>query len=226
MLCGVLAEAPPQPAAPMPSPTSSAPTMTLAQRTDIGASGDAVAQVERPDRLRRVVRSIEEAAVDALVTWSITLVCPLDAELTMGQRGAGHLDSPEALASALGEQEEIEVDLGAEHLVHAAHEAAARSHVLIGVEVLAAHLEAARRIDQLVAEGAALAAFACAALLGLGLPGHGVQSRHRRGWHGHSGPAATLALSTLDLLGRDDSGAELRGDLRGRERRRVVEALA
>ena len=133
-----------------------------------------------PGSIPGVVRRIEEAPVDALVAGPLALVGPLDAELAMRQRIAGHLDPAEALTGALGEQEEVEVDLGAEDLVHAPHEAAAGARVLVGVEELASHLEAARGVDQLVAEGAALAAFAGAAPLGLCLPRHGVQSRHHR----------------------------------------------
>src|SRR5512144_635094 len=136
-------------------------------------SGERVAQVERPDRLWVIVGSVEEAAVDALVRRAGALVGPLHAELAMGQRLAGHLDAAEPLARPLGEQEAVEVDLRAEDLVHAAHEAAAGARVLVGVEELAAHLQAARGVDQLVAEGPALSALAGAAPLLLGLSGHG-----------------------------------------------------
>ena len=43
-----------------------------------------------------VVRRVEEAAVDALVSRAVSLVGALDAELAVGQRIAGHLDPAEA----------------------------------------------------------------------------------------------------------------------------------
>src|SRR5215213_3541373 len=127
-----------------------------------------------------VIRRVEEAAVDALIGRAVALVGALDRELTVRQRIAGHLDAAEALAGALGEQEEVEVDLRAEHLVHAAHVAGTRAGVLVRVEVLAAHLQAAGRVHQPVAEATALAALADAASL-LCLPGHeAFKSRTRR----------------------------------------------
>src|SRR5581483_255680 len=138
--------------------------------------GQRVAEVERPDRLRVILRRVEEAAVDALVRGPVALVGPLDAELAVRERLAGHLDAAEALAAPLGEQEEVEVDLGAEDLLHAAHVAGTGPHVLVRVEVPAAHLQAPRRVDQLVAEAAALAALAGRAPSLLRLPVHGAFS--------------------------------------------------
>src|SRR4029077_12688477 len=117
-----------------------------------------------------LVRCIEEAPVDALVGRPVSLVGTLDAELAVRQRIAGHLDPTEALTGPLGQQEHVEVDLSAEHLVHAAHVATAGASVLVGVEELAPHLQAARGVDELVEERAALAAFAGGAALLLGLP--------------------------------------------------------
>ena len=87
------------------------------------------------------------------------LVGGLDPELALGQRLAGHLDPAEA-AGGLGELEHVDVDLGAEDLAQAAHVARPGELVLVAVEEAAAELDAAARLDQLVAEGAAAPALA------------------------------------------------------------------
>ena len=65
---------------------------------------------------------------------------------------------PKPCARALGLLEHVDVDLDAEHLLQATHVAAAGALVLVGVEERAVHLDAAARLDRLVAERAALAA--------------------------------------------------------------------
>src|SRR5688500_12524140 len=96
-----------------------------------------VAQVERLD----LGGAVEEPPVDALERRPVALVGLLDRELALGERVAGHLDPAEA-ARALGEQEHVEVDLGAEDLVEAAEEALTGGGVFVGVEEAAAHLHA------------------------------------------------------------------------------------
>ena len=76
-----------------------------------------------------------------------------------------------------GCEHRVELDLGAEDLLHAAHVLAAGEAVDVAVEVAAAELDAAARLDHLVAEGAALAALA-----GLGARcGHGGSQGRGRG---------------------------------------------
>ena len=74
----------------------------------------------------------------------------------MGQRLAGHLHA----AEAAGLVHRRELDLGPEDLLHAADVLGAGEAVDEAVEVVAAELDAAARLDHLVAEGAALAALA------------------------------------------------------------------
>src|SRR4051794_18219921 len=83
---------------------------------DPGGSAQRVAQVKRPDRVRMLVRRIVEATVHALIGGSVPLVGALDTELAVRQRIAGHLDPAEAFPGPLGQQEHVEVDLGAEDL--------------------------------------------------------------------------------------------------------------
>src|SRR5262249_23951829 len=140
-----------------PCTTTDGPTASTSWS---GCSAEEVAQVERPNRLGLVVWSVEEAAVDAFVGGPIALVGLLDAELAVRERVASHLDPAESLTGALGEQEHVEVDLGGEDLVHAAEVPATGPGVLVAVEVLAPQLQAPGRVDELVAERAALAALA------------------------------------------------------------------
>src|SRR5581483_6341721 len=131
----------------------------LASRLRPGPLRQRVAQVEGADPLGARVRAVEEARVDARVRRSRPLVGGLDPELALRQRFAGHLDAAEA-AGALGGLEHRDVDLGAEDLAHAAHVGGAAEPVPVAVEVSAAELDAAARLDELVAVGPALAAFA------------------------------------------------------------------
>ena len=123
------------------------------------AASRASAEVEGADASGPCVGAVEEARVDAVECPAVALVGGLDAKLALRQRLAGHLDAAEA-AGRLGELEHVEVDLGAEDLRDAAHVAAAGELVLVAVEEPAADLEAAARLDQLVAEGAAAPALA------------------------------------------------------------------
>ena len=77
----------------------------------------------------------------------------------MGGRHAAHLDPAEAVPGALGLLEQLHVDLAAEDLVHAAHEAAAGLLVVVEVEERATGGDAASRMNDPVAERAALTAF-------------------------------------------------------------------
>ena len=87
------------------------------------------------------------------------LVGGLDPKLALRQRLAGHLDAAVAAVS-LGGLEHRQVDLGPKHLAHATHVAAAAQRVDVAVEIAAAELEAAARVHETIAEGAALAALA------------------------------------------------------------------
>ncbi len=118
---------------------------------------DDVAQVERAQPLGAAVGAVEEAPVDAVVLAAAALVGPLDRERAVRQRLAGHLHA----AEAAGLQHRVELDLGAEDLLHAADVLDAGQRVEVAVEEAAAHLDAAARLDHLVAEGAAAAALAC-----------------------------------------------------------------
>src|SRR5215475_11022329 len=98
------------------------------RRSRLGRSD--VAQVEGPQALGAFVGAVEEAAVDAAVGLARALVGALDRELAVGQRLACHLDAAEA---ALLEHRG-ELDLGREHLLHAADVLAAVEAVDVAVE--------------------------------------------------------------------------------------------
>src|SRR3954447_1467046 len=121
-----------------------------------GSELDPVAEVERRVRLR----ALEEAGVDAVERVAVAVVRALHGRPAAADRIAGHLDSAEAVARALGLVEHIDVDLDAEDLVHAAHVAAPSLLVVVEIEVRAAGGDAAGRVHHAVAEGAALPAFA------------------------------------------------------------------
>ena len=117
------------------------------------------------------------------MAFAALLVGGLDAELALGQRRAGHLDAAKAGAGAqLGELEGVDVDLALEDLLHAAHVAVAAELVVVAVEVLAALGEAAARLDQLVAESAALTTLA------FGHGGHDKSLRTRQGGQSRFAP--------------------------------------
>src|SRR4051794_7654634 len=75
------------------------------------------------------------------------------------------------MAGALRLLEDADVDLAAEHLVHATHEATAGALVVEEVQVGAARLDAARGMNEPIAEGAALPALMCGCAL-TGRPRH------------------------------------------------------
>src|SRR5215212_3420512 len=104
------------------------------------------------------LRLAEELRVNAVEGLGVAVVGALHRRAALRQREAGHLHSAEAVARALGLLEQLLVDLAAEHLVHAAHVAAAGVLVVVEVEVLAPRRDAAGRMDDPVAERAALAA--------------------------------------------------------------------
>src|SRR6201996_4582527 len=126
--------------------------MNLCQKTRTGS--DRVAKVEGAQALGTVVVAVEEAVVDAAVGLALAVVGLLDLEGAVRQWRAGHLDPAEAaLLLHRGE-----VDLGAEHFLHAADVLAAVEPVDVAVDEAAADLDASAGLDHLVAEGATLAA--------------------------------------------------------------------
>src|SRR5215210_5906626 len=145
------------------SPSGCAPRRTRHERRSRLAGGgvarEAVAEVERPVAPGSAVGGVEEALVRAVERVAGSLIGALDAERTHRQRLAHRLHAAEALATALRLRKEVDVDLDREHFLEAAHVAPARSLVFVGVEERAVHLEAARRVHDLVAESAALPAF-------------------------------------------------------------------
>ena len=117
-----------------------------------------VAQVEGLQALGAPVGAVEEALVHALELLAAPIKRRLDPELALRQRLARDLQPSEA-AGVFRDLEHLDVYLGAEDLSQTAHEGAARELVLVRIEVVAAHLETAPRLDHLVAEGPALPAF-------------------------------------------------------------------
>ena len=89
----------------------------------------------------------------------------VDRERAHRQRLALRLHSAVARARALRVLEDLDVDLGVEDLLQAAHVAASGGVVLVRVEERAVHFDAAAWLDRLVAERAALPTLGC--LLGL-----------------------------------------------------------
>src|SRR3954451_16404574 len=122
-----------------------------------GGRRSEVAQVEGAQALGAVVGTVEEAAVHAVVGGAGALVCALDRELALGQRLTGHLHA----AEAAGLQDGVEFYPGSIDALHAADVLDPGEDVVVAVEVMAADLHAASRLDHLVAEGAALATLAC-----------------------------------------------------------------
>src|SRR5260221_9974270 len=112
-----------------------------------------IAKVEGAQALGALVGAVEEAPVDAVVGLAGALVGPLDRELAVRQRLAGHLHAAEAARLEHGG----EAHLGAEDLLHAADVLLAVEAVDVAVEVAAAEVDAAARLDHLFAERAALA---------------------------------------------------------------------
>jgi hypothetical protein len=115
-----------------------------------------VAEVERG--LQRLGR-VEERGVDAVERLAAAVVRALNRQAALGKRRAAHLHPAEAVAGALLFLEERHVDLAAEHLVDAAHEAVPGLLVVEDVERRAVAGDAARGMDEPVAEAAALTAF-------------------------------------------------------------------
>src|SRR4051812_26192497 len=115
---------------------------------------ETIAKIEGPHRVRGRIREVEEAHVHAL-----TIVANgerlLDRELAAPERRGGQLDGAEAQPRALGLAEELDVDLGREHLVQAAHIAPAGEFVVVLIERRAARRDARAGPDHPVAEGRA-----------------------------------------------------------------------
>ncbi len=84
---------------------------------------------------------------------AVAVVGALDRAAALGQRRARHLHAAEPVAGALRRLEGLHVDLRAEHLVHAAHEALAGVLVVVEIEVGATRLDASRGMHHAVAEG-------------------------------------------------------------------------
>src|SRR5665811_1308982 len=158
------------PSAPAPSPAASlticsAPATAASSlmatnptRNDVdldpGRLLGEVAQVEGAQALRPAIGAVEEASIDALVLFAGIRVGALDRERAVRQRRAGHLHAAEAARP----QHRVELDLGAEDLLHAADVLGPAQRVDEAVEVVAAELDAGTRLDHLVAERTALTA--------------------------------------------------------------------
>src|SRR5947207_12957592 len=119
-----------------------------------GSGLDRVAEVERGVGLRRS----EEAGVDALERGAVAVVGALDGRLAAADGHAGHLHPAESVAGSLRLLEDLDVDLHAEALVHAAQEAMPGLLVVVEVEVGAVGCQASRRMHHAGAERAARAA--------------------------------------------------------------------
>src|SRR6476646_174121 len=153
-----------------------------------------IAKVEGAQAFRAPIRAVEEALIDAAVGLAAALVGALDREGAMRKRVAGHLDAAEAALL----QHRAQLHLGRVDLLHAADVLLAGKAVDVAVEVAAAELDAAARLDHLVAEGAALAALAnLGARRGhprsLGMPYRGTKRfgrlTQRGAWRAGRGPA-------------------------------------
>src|SRR3954454_25998 len=137
-------------------PASLHGTMSHHQTATGHAATSDVAQIEGAQPLAALVGAIEEAAVDAAIGLAAALVGALDRELAVRQGLAGHLDAAEAARL----QHRRQVHLRPIDLLHAADVLRTGEAVDVAVEEAAAELDAATRLDHLVAEGAALAALA------------------------------------------------------------------
>src|ERR671923_2697384 len=73
----------------------------------------AITQVERPDRVRRLVRPVVEALVHAPVRLqAVSVERLLDREAAALERGVGEAHGAEAELGPLGLAEQLDVDLG------------------------------------------------------------------------------------------------------------------
>src|SRR5262249_14969702 len=104
------------------------------------------------------VAQVEEAGVDAVEGLPRAVVGALDGDPALRQRRAGHLHAAEPMARALLFLEHRHVDLAAEDLVDAAHEAVPGLLVVERVERRAVAGDAPRRMHQAIAERAAVTA--------------------------------------------------------------------
>src|SRR5829696_4617820 len=141
-----------------------------AQADESKLSAAAVPEVEGANAVAGGIRPVEEPWVHTAVREPLARL--LDLELTTRGRIAGEPHRAEAGPRALGRPEQLDVDLGGEHLVHAAHEAAAAERLVVGVEERARLGDAGGGRDHPVAEGRA-----APALVGIGLAD---DARHRR----------------------------------------------
>src|SRR4051794_22638820 len=101
---------------------------------------------------------VEKRRVDAVEGLAGAVVGALDREPALRQRSTRHLHAAEAVARALLLLEDGDVDLAAEDLVYAAHVAPPGGFVVERVQRRAVLRDATRRMDQPVAEAAALSA--------------------------------------------------------------------
>ena len=132
------------------------------------------------------------------------LVGRLHPKLTLRQRLACHLDAAVAAVS-LGRLEHRQVDLGAKDLAHAAHVVTAAERIHVAVQIATAKLQAAARVNETVAEGAAPTALAGLDTLLLSLLERHVGSLNAP----HSGRERLWAQQVVELgtegLGRGDA---------------------
>src|SRR4051812_17311369 len=105
-----------------------------APEADLSRRVEAVSQIERADRVRGGVREVEEAPVAAHPVLALRpLVRLLDCERAAGERLARQLQAAEAPAP-LCLLEQLDVHLGREYGVRAAHVAVAAPLVVVEVQ--------------------------------------------------------------------------------------------
>src|SRR4051794_22759807 len=137
-----------------------------AAEADLSRRLEPLSEIERANRAVGGVREVPEALVAAHPLLALgALVGLLDRPGAAGERLARKLERAVASA-ALGLFEELDVDVGGEDLVRAAHVARLAQWVLVGVERRALGRHAGRGRDHPIAVGQALAA-----LGGLGAAG-------------------------------------------------------
>src|SRR3954466_6104931 len=103
-----------------------------AAEADLSRCAEPVSEVERPQAAGGGVGEVREAPVRAAERLAGgALVRSLDPERAAREGLAGQLERAVA-AAALGLLEQRDVDLGREHLVRAAHVAAAADRIVVG----------------------------------------------------------------------------------------------
>src|SRR5262249_47770079 len=115
-----------------------------------------VGQVCDHPKCRRSRRQLVEFRVDAAELAGAMREARIDLRAAHRERPSRRPDSPEALAAPLRRAQHLDIDLGLEHLLHAAHEAVAV--LLVRVDERARAVETRRGVDDLLAVDLALSA--------------------------------------------------------------------